>query len=256
MTTLDDLISADDGAVLVRDIGDIRVVVLNRPAKRNALSRDMRRTLASAFDSASADDSVRVVVLTGAGGSFCAGLDTSEPPLPGVTVAVRPNPGEAALAFPKPLIAAVDGVCVTGGLELALSCSFVIASGSARFADTHAKFALLPAWGLTALLPRAIGVRRARQLSLTGTFIDSATALSWGLVNEVVPGPVALDRALVLAESIAATDRLSQRTQLSLIARTIDLSLGEAIAEERHAAEAWEQRRRNPITDDEPEALR
>src|SRR5690606_469723 len=106
------------------------------------------------------------LIVIGAGGNFCSGLDTSEPPDPDRPIAVRPHPGEAMRQFTKPSIAAVDGYCLTGGLELALSCSFIIATDRARFADTHGAIGIFPGWGMTALLPRAVGIRRARQLSL------------------------------------------------------------------------------------------
>src|SRR5690606_20981276 len=86
-----------------------------------------------------------------------------------------------------PVIGAVNGVAITGGFELALACDFLVASEQARFADTHARVGIMPGWGLTVLLPEAIGFRRAKEMSTTGNFLDAQTALAWGLVNHVVP---------------------------------------------------------------------
>jgi enoyl-CoA hydratase len=106
----------------------------------------------------------------------------------------------------KPLIGAVNGAAVTGGLELALACDFLIASERATFADTHARLGVMPGWGLTHALPEAVGVRRARQLSATGNFIDARTALTWGLVNHVVPHTELVAFTLKLAADAAAND--------------------------------------------------
>jgi enoyl-CoA hydratase len=106
----------------------------------------------------------------------------------------------------KPLIGAVNGAAVTGGLELALACDFLIASELATFADTHARLGVMPGWGMTYALPEAVGVRRARQLSATGDFIDARTALAWGLVNHVVPHTELLAFTLGLAANAAAND--------------------------------------------------
>jgi enoyl-CoA hydratase len=117
----------------------------------------------------------------------------------------------------KPVICAVNGACVSGALEIALSCSFIVASERARFADTHAQLGVIPTWGLTALLPRAIGVRKAREMSLTGTFIDAAEALRIGLVNHVVPHETLLPFSLELAAAVPA--KSSVREMLELYAR-------------------------------------
>ena len=97
------------------------------------------------------------------------------------------NPGATLRATTTPVVCAVNGACVTGALEIALSCTFVVASERARFADTHARLDVVAAWGLTALLPRAVGVRKAAEMSITGNFVDAAEALRLGLVNHVVP---------------------------------------------------------------------
>ena len=114
-------------------------------------------------------------------------------------------------AIIKPVIGAVNGVAVTGGLELALACDFLIASERARFADTHARVGIQPGWGLTVLLPQAIGLRRAREMSVTGNYLDATTALEWGLVNHVVAHDDLLPATLKLASDIASNDARAVR---------------------------------------------
>src|SRR5690606_31631575 len=144
------------------------------------------------------DPDVRVMILTGADPAFCAGLDLKELGSSGLSA----DPDATPLPFgslTKPLLGAINGAAVTGGFELALGCDLLIASERARFADTHARVGVMPGWGLTVLLPQAIGIRRARQMSFTGNYVDAATALAWGLVNEVVPHETLLDRARAIA---------------------------------------------------------
>ncbi len=172
----------------------IATITINRPAARNALSSEVLRLLPFFMKQADADDAVDVIVLTGADPAFCAGLDLKElgdtgANLGGTGADGTPNVDGVRGPFPfitKPLIAAVNGVAVTGGFELALNADFIIASEHAKFGDTHARVGVMPGWGLTVLLPQAIGVRRAREMSFTGNFMDAQEALSLGLVNHVV----------------------------------------------------------------------
>jgi enoyl-CoA hydratase len=146
---------------------------------------------------------VAAIVLTGADPAFCGGIDLKR--LTAGTNNAVGLIGDGALPpHRKPIIGAINGVAVTGGLELALACDFLIASEHARFADTHARVGVLPGWGLTIALPAAVGLRRAKQMSLTGNYIDASTALAWGLVNEVVPHGMLLVRARELARDIAS----------------------------------------------------
>jgi enoyl-CoA hydratase len=170
----------------------IAVVTLNRPEAMNALSRALRAALDGAMTELAADPGVRVVVMTGAGRAFTAGLDLkelgSDPDGLGAANATgaRENPVLAIRQCPKPIIGAINGVAITGGFEVALACDVLIASSTARFADTHARVGILPGWGLSQRLSRVIGPYRAKELSLTGNFLDAPTALAWGLVNRVV----------------------------------------------------------------------
>ncbi len=192
------------------------LVTLNRPEARNALSSEVLGRLAEVMAAADADDSVDVIIVTGADPAFCAGLDLKELGSgggPGPMPDFRRTDGTRGPfgSVTKPVIGAVNGVAVTGGLELALACDFLIASERARFADTHARVGIQPGWGLTVLLPEAIGMRRAREMSATGNFLDAATALQWGLVNHVVPHRELLGYARGLAADIASNDARAVR---------------------------------------------
>jgi enoyl-CoA hydratase len=204
-TTIPELLGGSTDPLVIADRQRVRYIVLNRPTARNALTRAMRADFAALLAEAEADTAVDALVLTGAGQCFSAGVDLKDrlhgaPP-------VEPNPGVALRSLTKPAIAAVDGFCITGALEMALSCAFVIASAQAKFADTHCKVGLFPRWGGGKLLTSAIGIRRARQMMLAGTMIDATTALAWGLVNEIVPDERLLDRAGELASAMSDQSR-------------------------------------------------
>lgn len=239
MATVDELVAGNDEPLVVRDLGAVRVLVLNRPTKKNAMSVAIRSGLAEQFAAADADDSVRVVIVTGAGGSFSAGFDLKELADPELRDAVPTNPGTSARALTKPLIAAVAGPCMTGALELALSADFIISADTAVFADTHAKVGIFPRWGMSALLPRAVGIRRAKQMTLSGVFVDPATALNWGLVNEVHPADGLFDRVLEIAEAIIAGSEASQQAQLKVLVAGDGVSTADALDAEEVAAAAW-----------------
>jgi len=178
---------ADD--VVLYDVEErIATVTLNRPDARNALSTDVLQRLPEVLRRAEADDDIDVIILTGTDPAFCAGLDLKELGATGGNLGVT-SPGRERGPFPhltKPLIGAINGVAITGGFELALNCDFLIASEQAKFGDTHSRVGVMPGWGLTVLLPQAIGVRRAREMSFTGNFMGAAEALAFGLVNHVV----------------------------------------------------------------------
>jgi enoyl-CoA hydratase len=174
---------------------------------------------------------VRAVVLTAVDPVFSAGVDFKEVGR-GPTGAAGPTTNPAAIlrAVRTPVICAVNGACVSGALEVALSATFVVASERARFADTHAQLGVVPTWGLTALLPRAIGVRAAREMSITGAFVGADDALRLGLVTHVVPHAELVPFALGLAARIPATGAVGE--MLDLYAAGEDLSLAEALAAE------------------------
>jgi len=226
-------------------VGRVGVLTLDRPHARNALSRSLLEALPGAVRALDDDDAVDVIVLTGRDPAFCAGLDLKELGSAGEGQALlrAGDMGADTLsALPpvsKPVIGAVNGAAVTGGLELALACDFLVASEQARFADTHARVGVLPAWGLTVLLPQAVGLRRAREMSYSGRFVDARTALEWGLVNHVVPHDRLLPFCLELAADIATSDRRGVRTMRRTYADGSLRTAGEAWALERDVAAAW-----------------
>ena len=183
------------GDVVLLDVGErIATITLNRPAARNALSSEVLRRMAASMRDAEQRDDVDVIILTGSDPAFCAGLDLKElgssaGNLAGSGADGSVNADGVRGPFPaltKPLIGAINGVAVTGGFELALNCDFLVASEQAKFGDTHTRVGVMPGWGLTVLLPQAIGVRRAREMSFTGNFMSAEEALHFGLVNHVV----------------------------------------------------------------------
>jgi enoyl-CoA hydratase len=143
----------------------------------------------------------------------------------------------------KPTIAAVNGVCVTGALEMVLACDIIVASKRAQFADTHAKAGLMPGWGMSAALPLSVGRRKAVELSLTGTLIDADEALRIGLVNHVVPHDELLTRTYEIARSIRAHDPDVVRRQVALYRRTSGVPFEEALELERRATDEWRSAR-------------
>ncbi|WP_106848335.1 enoyl-CoA hydratase [Blastococcus sp. Marseille-P5729] len=215
----------------------VATITMNRPEARNALSRELLELLPRLMQQAEDDDAVDVLVLTGTDPAFTAGLDLKQVS-EGVLIDTDSEAG-VRKPFPeltKPLIGAVNGVAVTGGFELALCCDLLIASENARFADTHARVGVQPGWGLTVLLPQAIGVRRARELSLSGRFLDAATAYDWGLVNRVVPHAELMPTTYALAASIVDNDQAGVRR----ILRTYAENTAEQAAWENEAAAGWQ----------------
>lgn len=228
--------------VLYEITGRVATVTLHRPDARNALSAEMRRVLRARLSDAEADKAVDVVILTGADPAFCAGLDLKElgsgdrgsdddavgfdgsGPLPPMTT---------------PVIGAVNGVAVTGGLELALACDFLVASERARFADTHSRVGIQPGWGLTVRLPAAVGVRRAKEMSATGNFVDADTALVWGLVNHVVAHDDLLPFSRGLAADIASNDPDGVRRLLQTYDEGALVTDAEALRLEAQVGRDW-----------------
>lgn len=216
--------------------GAVRIVTIDRPEAKNALHGPLRAALRAAMSAADRDDTVNAIVLTGTDPVFSAGVDFKQLERgPGETGSpMDVTPAAAIRAVRKPVIAAVNGACVSGALEVALSCAFIVASERARFADTHAQLGVLPTWGLTALLPRAVGVRKAREMSATGAFVDAVEALRIGLVNHVVEHERLLPFTVALAERIPGG--LAVSDVLDLYAHGEDLGLAAALAAETHAS--------------------
>ncbi|WNG84139.1 enoyl-CoA hydratase [Mycobacterium sp. ITM-2016-00316] len=195
--------NAAENVLLIDTTDRIRTLTLNRPQSRNALSLALRTELFAALRAAEADEAVDVVILTGADPVFCAGLDLKE--LGDTTELPDISPKWPAMR--KPVIGAINGAAVTGGLEIALYCDVLIASELARFADTHARVGLLPTWGLSVRLPQKVGVGMARRMSLTGDYLSAADALRTGLVTEVVAHADLLPAAHRIAAAIVGNNQ-------------------------------------------------
>ena len=221
--------------VTVERDGPVAVVTMNRPEAMNALSRGLRAELAAAMEQVDADPEVRAVVLTGAGRrAFTAGLDLKERGVEGLAAANASeplaNPVKAIEQCRKPVIGAINGVAITGGFEVALACDILIGSENARFADTHARVGIMPGWGLSQKLARMIGISRAKELSLSGNFLDAQTACAWGLLNRVVPADELLGAAKQLANDISTADPGMVQAYKALIDEGYALSFGEGMA--------------------------
>jgi enoyl-CoA hydratase len=231
--------------LLVEKSDGIAVVTLNRPEAMNALSKALRSELYKAMVALDADDEVSVVILTGAGErAFTAGLDLkelgSEPGAMGAANAegADENPVKAIELCRKPVIGAINGVAITGGFEVALACDVLIASENARFADTHARVGIMPGWGLSQKLSRLIGLYRAKELSLTGNFLDAKTACEWGLVNRVVPAAELLPTAKKLAADMATIPVETLSLYKSIIDEGYGLAFTDAMALENRRSTA------------------
>jgi enoyl-CoA hydratase len=254
--------------VVLVDVADgVATITINRPDARNALNRAVRSGLPRAISACEADDGVDVMILTGADPAFSAGVDLKEigagaaagddlrsgPAEPEVVDTGGRNedgrlPWRGALPpHTKLLIGAINGVAVTGGFELALGCDFLIASEHARFADTHARVGVMPGWGLTVLLPQRIGVARAREMSVTGNFIDGQQAYEWGLVNHVVPHEELLPYCRQLAADCRTIDQLAVRRMLATYDENSLTTTGDAWQIEDRVSRSWEGSGFDPV---------
>jgi enoyl-CoA hydratase len=198
------------GSVLVERRGFAQVITINRPEVKNALDSAATRAIAAAVDELDADDELRVGVLTGSGGTFCAGMDLKaylrgDKP----TIEGRGFGGITTTPPRKPLIAAVEGWALAGGFELMLACDLVVAGEGSKFGVPEVKRALVAGGGAALLLPRRIPFAVAMELLLTGEPIAAGRAAALGLVNRLVPDGTALEGALRLAEVIAANGPLA-----------------------------------------------
>lgn len=241
--------------VLVEVSDRIATVTLNRPEARNALSTELLRTLFASLRAVEADDGVDVVILTGADPAFCAGLDLKELGSTGANLGSGTGADGSANAdgtrgpFPartKPLIGAINGVAITGGLELALACDFLVASERARFGDTHTRVGVMPGWGLSVLLPQAIGLRRAKEMSFTGNFLTADEALQWGLVNHVVAHDDLLPTARRIAADICGNDQAGVRQLRATYDAVASTTVADGWSREASDARAWQRRGFDP----------
>jgi enoyl-CoA hydratase len=228
------------GAVLQTVLADgVLTLTLHRPEARNALSPELATALDSALDRFEQDPTVRAGVLTGSGAAFCAGLD--------LTVFADAGADRRAVralihrfgGLAKPLIGAVNGPAIAGGLEIALCCDFLIGTPRAVFADTHVKIGAFPGGGTTARLGRVVGVRTAKAVSLAGLRLDADAALRAGLLSEVIAPELLVPRAQELAAAVAAADPDLVSTVRTLYDQNQDRSLADALAVESAELERW-----------------
>lgn len=230
-------------APLLAEVDDkgVATLTLNRPEALNALNGALRRDLIAALRDCDGRADVRAVVLTGRGRAFCAGLDVRELGAAGADVTATVGDtdiGGVLAGLGVPVIAAVNGLAVTGGFEIVLACDMVLAAESAWFRDSHAEIGLLPGWGLSQRLPRIIGPGRAKEISLTARRVPAAEAAQLGFVNRVVPDATLATEALAMAQAIAQWDRAHTRRIKALYDGGYALPFAEALAYEDAQARA------------------
>ena len=226
---------------LLLDIdGPVARLTLNRPKAMNALNLAIIGRLAALLPELAANSEIRVLILTGSGPAFCAGADLKE-----ALLGPKANPGEldflargAAVldrlrAFPKPVIAALNGVTMAGGLEIALCADILLAAESARIGDAHANFGVFPGAGGAALLPRALPPNVANYLLLTGKSLSAAEMKQYGLVNEVHPDADLAAAAESLAKAIAAKSPIVLKRMKEVARASTDKSCADALLHEQ-----------------------
>lgn len=227
-------------AVVVEKRNQVAWVYLNRPNEMNAISKEVLEGLKEAILAVEADDEIRVVVLTGTGKAFCAGADLKEL----MRDLENKQPGQTSLLdgadstfgslakLSKPLIAALNGTTLAGGLELAMSADIVVASEKAKIGDAHANFGVLPGAGGSAILPRIIGVNRAKYLLFTGDFISANQMKEYGFVHEVVSPEELESTVQAIAEKIAEKSPLVLKKMKQLVRDGLEQPLELALKQE------------------------
>ena len=228
-------------SVIRHDEGGVCTLTLNRSDKLNALDTNAFEALESHLVSLEEQlDQVGCVVLRGAGRGFCAGADlvalgsVSQRP-----ATYKPQVIERLSRLPRPVIAAVHGVCFTGGLELALACDLIVADATARFADTHGKWGLVGAWGMTQRLPRRIGMAAAKRMMFTSRECSAADAHQLGLVDVLCPAGALEELLKGLLAEILANSRFSNRATKRLLIETDGMSLAQGLAHEQYRYPGW-----------------
>ncbi|MEL7044043.1 MAG: crotonase/enoyl-CoA hydratase family protein [Pseudomonadota bacterium] len=215
---------AEQEVLTERDEG-VLTITLNRPAAKNAANRALAEGVAAAIDELESDDGLRVAILTGAGGTFCSGMDlkafvTGELP----QIEGRGFAGLTEYRSSKPLIAAVEGYALAGGFELAITCDLIVAAQDSKFGIPEVKRGLAAAAGGLVKLPKQIPSRIAMELALTGDFIDASRAYELGLINRVCASGTALEEARALAARIVANGPLAVAASLKAVSSAQDWS--------------------------------
>lgn len=223
-------------------------ILFNRPEAMNSMSPQMVRDIDAALDAIEQDAELRAVVLTGLGRAFCTGADLKAVK----SLGEGADPEAASRCFlrdatrllrrieliPMPVIAAVNGLALAGGLETVLVCDLVVAAEDAKFGDAHAKYGLIPGWGGSVRLPRKIGANRAKQMMFTAEHVSAHTMAQWGLVNEVVPAAALRDAARALCLRITDKSPLGLRRMKQLVDDGLDQPVEVALRAEHTMVEA------------------
>jgi len=234
--------------VLVERINNIAIVTLNRPQALNALSAELRNSIVLVFNELAKDQETQVIIITGAGRAFTVGLDLKE--LGGEIDSVTKRSAEqvdvAMTACPQPIIGAINGFAITGGFEIALMCDFLIASTNAQFADTHARVGVVPGWGISQRLPRLIGINRAKEVSLTGNYINAEKALDWGLINRITEPEDLLTTCIALGRDILGTDPTTRNEIKKIMDQGWQTNLEKGLAIERKASQKHREKNLRP----------
>ena len=225
---------SEEQLVLQETRGAVRILTLNRPDKRNALNGPLRCALLGALDAAARDSAVRAIVLTGAGDkAFVAGADIGEfegrSPVDQYRVMKQPTVFDAVERITRPVVAAINGFCLGGGMELALACDIRIASTGARFGQPEVNLGIIPGGGGTQRLPRIVGLGAASRMILTGDLIDAQEALRLRLVEEVVAPDALMTRAVAIAETIAAKSPVAVAAAKEATRAALSLPLDEGL---------------------------
>jgi enoyl-CoA hydratase len=219
--------------ILTEHKDGVTLVTLNRPEHLNALSQELRLAITETFTELKNDTKTKVIILTGAGRAFSAGLDLKELGQEGFSNAPAPiDLHRAVKEVGKPIIGAINGFAITGGFEIALMCDILLGSTDAKFADTHVRMGVVPGWGLSQRLASLIGSSRAKELSFTGNYLDATTAERWGLLNHVVEPEALLPRCEALAADICQADPKTLKQVHALIDFGVEHTLSQGIVEE------------------------
>jgi enoyl-CoA hydratase len=217
------------------DADGLCTLTLNRPEKLNALDTPTFEELDTLLAVLEAETGrVGCVVLRGAGRGFCAGADLNAMGAVPVPPTFKPGVIERLGRLPQPVIAAVHGVCYTGGLELALACDFILADATARFADTHGKWGLVGAWGMSQRLPRRLGIAAAKRMMMTGRTVEAAEAANIGLVDLLAPAGGLDDLLAAFAGDVLANSWHTNFATKRLMRETDGMSLAEGLAHEHY----------------------
>ncbi|MDP7241256.1 MAG: enoyl-CoA hydratase/isomerase family protein [Rhodospirillales bacterium] len=235
---------SDQGGVVQTGVeAGVGLIELSRPEKYNCLSGEVARAIDEAVAAYAADDAVRAILVSSQGKHFCTGADLHE------VLELRQDEdkfrdfidyGQSVFSrlesAPLPVVVAVQGLCLAGGIELMLSCDVAFAAESARFGDQHAEYGLLPGWGGSQRLPRILGLRRALDLFYSHRWIAADEALNWGLVNYVVPDDAMRDEAMNYCRKLTEKSSRGLAAMKRLARQGIEVSLADGIRLEREAA--------------------